>query len=343
MRYSASSLLKALIKVLKGGAPFPGEPHPDHYLTSWLEWRNLNADRAYMGSLPPVEHVLAPLLRSSADRHDRSTVQSAALWTRHLTVLKPTLDLLALRGLRVWAWKGFDYALSLYPSPGDRPMFDIDLLVEPQFLDSVLETVSDSNWRPGSDQPLDLFRQGALSEYKLYLNGVRLELHTHPFYFPSTFPGHLPSDLYESGRILMPGLMGLRWEYALLLSLLHQSQQTSSKQTMWLEEYLMAELISTRDGWQVFEKASLETGLDRENRGILSVLDTLQDSSIPKRLCRPLEDAGSRNRILEMLRAGNGMPTLAALITLNWRLRLSYIHMLLAKISGTPSREEDRR
>lgn len=340
MRHSASSLLKALIEVIDGGAPFPGEPLPDSYLTSYLEWRVTGCTDPYEGPLPPVEHVLSPLLMAAADRRGRGTVQSTAIWTRNMTALGPALRELDRAGHRVWAWKGLDFAMSLYPSPGDRPMYDIDLLVEPHCLEEVLLTFCGLGWHTGPEKQLELLRLGTIGECKLFAPGVRLELHTHPFYFPSTFPGSLPPDLYTSGRVLMQGLMGLRWEYALLLSLLHQCQQSSSRIITWLDGALMTERVSECRGWKVFEEASSDTGLDLEIRTLLAVLRDLPGSAVPERFSLN-EDCGVPNLTAIMLRAGHGVPTLSALLTLRGRRRLSFMRMLMKR--EIPSLEgEDR-
>ena len=138
----------------------------------------------------------------------------------------------------------------------------------------------------------------------------------------------------------MQGLMGLRWEYALLLSLLHQCQQSSSRIITWLDGALMTERVSECRGWKVFEEASSDTGLDLEIRTLLAVLRDLPGSAVPERFSLN-EDCGVPNLTAIMLRAGHGVPTLSALLTLRGRRRLSFMRMLMKR--EIPSLEgEDR-
>jgi hypothetical protein len=77
-------------------------------------------------------HGLAPLAASSGLPEFRTDfVASAIAWQRIEREMPFIVEALATNGIRVAALKGVAYAKSLYRNPADRPMSDVDLLVEP--------------------------------------------------------------------------------------------------------------------------------------------------------------------------------------------------------------------
>lgn len=327
MRYTASSFLSSLGRHVLRSPEYLPEPLPDEYAVSWLDWRFSGAKGEYPGPVPPCDHVLHPLLAGGVQGGSR--LQAGGGWTRMIETVRPALQGLADEGLRVWAWKGLDYALSLYPTPWTRPMYDLDLLVEREYLNGVLSVMTAYGWTspPGEKA---LFDSGVISELRLFRSGVLVEVHTHPFYFPSIFPGRLPEDLFSQARGLMPGLVGLAHEHRLLLALLHHCQKSSSRQHYWVEEVLLADEVSRSGKWTRLGPALAAAGLAFETGTLLGIVSKLPGSTVPEDL--PGELIGGSegaSRLLGMMRAGGGMPTLACMVSLKGHRRLSYMYGLM--------------
>jgi hypothetical protein len=76
-------------------------------------------------------HGLAPLAATSGLSEFRTDFAASAVgWKRIEREMPFIIDALANEGIRVAALKGLAYAKSLYPNPANRPMSDVDLLVE---------------------------------------------------------------------------------------------------------------------------------------------------------------------------------------------------------------------
>jgi hypothetical protein len=196
----------------------------------------------YVGTDPGIAHDLSPLLAREMGRKDIS-LSAAASWFRQEQIVRQVLERISREGRKVWAVKGFDLARSVYPFPGGRPMCDADLFMEERNRHRILNIFAQSGWSRGS--PGDgIFNTGIVSEMKMYRQGVMVELHTHIFYFPATFPGKLPADLFENGRLLEPGLMGFAWHNALLMVLLHMLTNIRIRPVWWVDICLLCMKVS---------------------------------------------------------------------------------------------------
>jgi len=248
-----------------------------------------------------------------------------------METLRPSLDDILREGARVWAWKGLDYALSLYPSPWTRPMHDIDLIVELKYLDRVLSVLNRAGWRTRSAEAF-AFRSGRVSELRLFRSGALLEIHTHPFYYPSLFPGRLPVDLFDSGSELLPGLLRFPVEHAFLLALLHHCQEGSSRQIGWVDEALLAAAAARRSAWPRLGVALAATRLGTEISAILGVIAGMPGTGVPPGTAAALA-AGGRgpDRLLSFYRTGSGLPTLACLLSMRGGRSVSYAVEIAAR------------
>jgi len=147
---------------------------------------------------------VAPKIRSQIDR-------LAMVWTFKLTHLKARLaeaiEVLAAADIEVTLLKGAALALSTYPRFADRPMADLDLMVDPGVADAAHEILQHAGWQietaslePDSWQ--DHHHLPPLADTTG--SGLRLELHTapltpgHPFRFTSR-------DINESAKRIQIG------------------------------------------------------------------------------------------------------------------------------------------
>jgi hypothetical protein len=77
-------------------------------------------------------HLLAPLAaRAGASACRDDLVRATVGWARIERELPPVIDRLVAAGVRVAPIKGVAYAAGLYALPAERPMTDVDLLVDP--------------------------------------------------------------------------------------------------------------------------------------------------------------------------------------------------------------------
>src|SRR5262245_47170889 len=77
-------------------------------------------------------HGLAPLAARAGFVNYRDDLARAAVqWERYVRALEPLFEQLAAAGVRVAPIKGLAYARTLYATPAERPMSDVDLLVAP--------------------------------------------------------------------------------------------------------------------------------------------------------------------------------------------------------------------
>lgn len=278
----------------------------------------------YRGPAPRVEHDLSMLLAGETGNRALQ-LSGAASWFKLEQSLRPVLSDMALMGLRVWAFKGFDLARSVYPFPGGRPMCDADLFVEGQFRQGALGAFVRRGWlrRSAGD---GVFSSGIVSEMKLHRHSVMAELHTHIFYFPATFPGRLPSDLFSDGRGLEPGLMGFQWHNALLMVLLHMITNTLIRPVWWADVCLLAGKVSEGRLWDRFAENAFGTGLG----GALALpLDTARElfgASVPGCVTRGLSRTGGHDgRLLARLNAGKRVPSMLNLLYLPGWKRISWL------------------
>jgi hypothetical protein len=117
--------------------------------------RELERLRAWAGELlrggpgqgdPPQSlvraHHLAPLAYARGHAAFRDEYAAAAVMvTRRTGQLEEVGGLLAGEGVRAALIKGAAWAVELYPSPAERPMVDVDLLIEPSGVTRALDVL----------------------------------------------------------------------------------------------------------------------------------------------------------------------------------------------------------
>ncbi|MCK4807970.1 MAG: nucleotidyltransferase family protein, partial [Candidatus Aegiribacteria sp.] len=235
---------------------------------------------AYAGPDPGMTHDLSPLLAREMGRKDISLFTAAA-WFRQEQIVRPVLERISGEGTKVWAVKGFDLARSVYPFPGGRTMCDADLFMEERNRHKILSMFCQSGWSRGS--PGDgIFNAGIVSEMKMYRHGAMVELHTHIFYFPATFPGRLPTDLFENDRLLEPGLMGFAWHNALLIVLLHMMTNTMIRPVWWVDICLLCRKVSEAGTWNKFARNAFETQLGNSLAYLLRTASAKLEAPVPE-------------------------------------------------------------
>lgn len=282
----------------------------------------------YTGPDPGMDHGLAPLLAKEMGRKDISLF-AAAGWFRTEQIIKPVLERISGENAEVWAVKGFDLARSVYPFPGSRPMADADLFVEDRNRQKILSTFEKSGWTRGS--PGDgIFNTDIVSEMKMYRHGAMVELHTHIFYFPATFPGKLPADLFENGRLLEPGLMGFAWHNALLMVLIHMLTNSELRPVWWVDTCLLCRKVSEAGTWNRFAWNASETKLGSALASLLVTAVNALEAQVPEKVIEVLSRNESiREDIVEKLKAGRKVPTLLNLKHLTGWKKISWAYALL--------------
>ena len=282
----------------------------------------------YAGPDPGMTHDLSSLLSRETGRKDIS-LSAAASWFRQEQIVRPVLELISEEGMKVWAIKGFDLARSVYPFPGGRPMCDADLFMDEGNRQRILSVFCRSGWSRGS--PGDgIFNAGIVSEMKMYKLGVMVELHTHIFYFPATFPGKLPADLFENSRLLEPGLMGFAWHNALLMVLLHMMTNIRIRPVWWVDTCLLCSKISEAGTWNKFAQNAFETKLGNSLAHVLRTASAELEAPVPERVMNVLSSSNSsREDIIERLKSGRKVPTLLNLKHLTGWKRISWLYALL--------------
>lgn len=303
--------------------------HPDAITKAACRWLlSGGVPGAYAGPDPGKSHGLSPLLAKETEQKGISLF-STAEWYRKEQIVRPVLESISKEGISLWAVKGFDLARSVYPFPGGRPMCDADLFLKIEDRCRILKVFNQCGWSRGS--PGDgIFAAGIVSEMKMYRYGTMAELHTHIFYFPATFPGKLPADLFENGRLLEPGLMGFAWHNALLMVLIHMLTNSSIRPVWWVDICLLSRKVSEAGSWDKFALNAYETKLDG---AIASALDVAADelgAQVPEKVVSVLsKDLSGRDDILEKLRIGRKVPTLLNLKHLTGWKKISWFYALL--------------
>lgn len=283
---------------------------------------------AYTGPDPGPAHGLSPLLAKEMGRKNISLLAAAA-WFRQEQTIRPVLERISRENTEVWAVKGFDLARSVYPFPGSRPMADADLFVEKKYRHRILSTFEQSGWSKGS--PGDgVFNAGIVSEMKMYRHVAMVELHTHIFYFPATFPGKLPADLFENGRPLEPGLKGFAWHNALLLVLIHMLTNCEMRPVWWVDTCLLCRKVSEAGTWNRFAWNASETNLGSSLASLLVTAVNALEAPVPTRVIEVLNrDDSGRENIVEKLKTGQKKPTLLNIKHLKGWKKISWAYALL--------------
>lgn len=298
---------------------------PDQVTQAVCRWLLSGAESGgYAGPDPPRNHDLESLL--SRERGDRDARLAASAGWFHLEqTLKPVLRLLKAD---LWAIKGFDLARSVYPFPGGRPMRDADFFVKPGELNSVTGTFRKNGWQVMHSGD-GITRAGIVSEVKAVKNRAMAEFHTHIFYFPATFPGKLPRDLFENGRYLEPNLMGLAWHNALLMVILHMITNPAIRPVWWTDVCLLAKKVDEQRTWKKFTGNALGTRLSRPVGDVLRTAAEL-GAPVPKRVTDLLNEKNDRaEAMLTAIKSRRGVPTLLNLMQMQGWRRVAWFHAML--------------
>lgn len=151
-----------------------------------------------------IRHKISPLLYCNLRSHpagtfanelmDKLAEQHQRNTRRALHALRATHELArAGQGLRLIVMKGLDVAIRAYGDLAARHVGDIDILVDPEQLDSALTVLKSQGWR--LDQPETLFaanRNTLLQSHQdctLSRKGfTHIELHWRALYNPFEFP-----------------------------------------------------------------------------------------------------------------------------------------------------------
>lgn len=283
---------------------------------------------AYTGADPDRNHGLSPLLAKEMGRKDISLF-TAAEWFRREQIVRPVFKRISEEGINMWAVKGFDLARSVYPFPGGRPMCDADLFLKKEDRSRILKVFDQCGWSRGS--PGDgIFAAGIVSEMKMYRHGTMVELHTHIFYFPATFPGKLPEDLFENSRFLEPGLMGFAWHNALLMVLIHMLTNSSIRPVWWVDICLLCRKVSETGSWDKFALNAFQTKLGYSIASALEIAADKLGTPVPEKVVTILgRNISTRVDIVEKLRIGRKVPTLLNLRHLTGWKKISWFYALL--------------
>jgi hypothetical protein len=301
---------------------------PDSITRAACQWLLAGAKAgSYQGPDPGPDHELSPLLAREFRGND-SRLPASARWFHLEQTVRPVLRRIHEEGLMVWAFKGFDLARSVYPFPGGRIMRDADLFTTTEDTPGILDAFKRSGWvcrTPGDG----VLQSGIVSEVKAFRHGAMAELHTHIFYFPATFPGRLPDDLFENGRHLEPGLMGFAWHNALLMVLLHMITNPWIRPIWWADACLLAGKTDEAGTWKPFTRNALQTRLGNAVASPLETAATL-GAPVPPRVTLMLKTGETRHHaILEATKTRRRVPTLLNLQHLSGWKRISWFHAML--------------
>jgi hypothetical protein len=302
---------------------------PDKVTAAACQWLLAGAkDGAYTGPDPGEGHELTPLLSRETGRRAKALL-SEADWVRREEVLSPTLESISRAGTSIWAFKGFDLARSIYPFTGARPMSDVDLFLRMDQRNQVLNAFRDSGWSletPGRG----VFGSGIVSEVKLMKMNVLAELHTHVFYFPATFPGSLPRDLFLGGRPLSPGLQGFSWHNSLLLVALHALTNSLIRPVWWVDLTLLCGKVTESGTWKEFTLNAMRTGLGHPVSSLLTIASDELSAEVPERTVHLLSGQSRRgDAILDGLRYGRKLPTAMNLRYLRGWRKITWMYVLV--------------
>jgi len=301
---------------------------PDAVTEAVCEWLLEGGEPgAYSGPDPGRTHGLSPLLAKEAGHADIS-LSMAADWFRREQVLSPVLKRISEEGAALWAVKGFDLARSVYPFPGGRPMCDADLFLKREDRLRILSIFKQCGWS-GTSPGDGIFTADIVSEMKLYKHRTMVELHSHIFYFPATFPGNLPADLFENSRHLEPGLNGFAWHNALLMVLIHMLTNVTVRPVWWVDICLLCAKITEDSTWRKFTRNAFDTRLGCEIASALSVASESLGAAVPRQVIQVLNTDDGRTDILDKLRTGQKVPTLMNLKCLTGWKRISWFFALL--------------
>lgn len=242
----------------------------------------------------------------SADR--REILSRQAIWAARQEVLKIACERLIQFDVPFFLWKGIDFAFSLYSSPLERPMSDIDILVHEDYAGSASSLFFSAGFRRYSPGP-GLFTSGVIGETKFSLGGFIVELHTHPLYHPCVLPGQIPrvSELKPKRR--PGGYPAPGWAETALYTLLNHADSPGLTPWQTTDVQLITEKLDDR-GWERFAFLASRSGWGER----IAALLLEHGGSPPQRVV----DVLCSNRYKKGFPSGNG--TLAALKNLRgWK------------------------
>lgn len=305
---------------------------PDTVTAAACEWLLRGGSRGgYCGPDPGPGHDLTPLLARETGR-ERELLLFEAMWVRMEEVVRPALEAVERCPGSVWAFKGCDLARSLYPFPGARPMGDLDLFVRTAEAACVIDAFTGCGWSAGTPGR-GIFSAGIVSEMKMQRLGVLAELHSHIFYFPATFPGRLPRDLFQEGRALRPGLMAFSWHNSLLMVVLHMLTNSGVRPVWWVDVCLLCREVCESSSWRDFARNARETLLGRSVSSVLRIASSRLGAPVPEEVMVSLENSRScADAVLPGLRAGRKLPTLMNLRYLRGWRKISWFYALFCMI-----------
>ncbi|MFO8184186.1 MAG: nucleotidyltransferase family protein [Candidatus Aegiribacteria sp.] len=302
---------------------------PDAVTAAACEWLLRGGNRGgYSGPDPGPGHDLTPLLARETGR-EKKVLMFEAMWVRMEEVARPVLKAVGRRSGSVWAFKGYDLAQSIYPFPGARPMGDLDLFVPKAEAAEVIDVFTGCGWSAGTPGR-GIFSAGIVSEMKMQRLGVLAELHSHIFYFPATFPGRLPRDLFLGGRELRPGLMAFSWHNSLLMVILHMLTNSGLRPVWWVDVCLLCRKVGESSSWRDFARNGRDTLLGKAVSSVLRTASVRLGAPVPEAVMASLENSRScGDAVLPGLRAGNRIPTLMNLKYLRGWRKVSWFYALL--------------
>jgi len=298
---------------------------PDSTTVNACRWLSAPGEKA---AVPAPDHDLFPMLSAGNSCGSDRLVYSAEHF-RKQQVITPVADLIAQRSIPVWVFKGFDLAESLYPFPGARSMNDVDIYIRTTDRQQVVSCFRADDWQllsPG----YGTFTSNIVSELKAFKNGVLVEVHTHIFYFPATFPGRLPCDLFSSWRELSGGFRGFDWHNALLLVLLHMALNPVLRPVWWVDVFLLARKVDRFGMWNKFAVNAAGTELGRTLAFLLSASADYLDAPVPGSVIEFLKLCSSRDYILNGLLGKSPIPSITNLLCCrDWRALSMLLPILL--------------
>lgn len=298
-------------------------------------WRRTERERPPVGLAGVLSRIESGRAAPAVPERPRMSPVTARLVAVE-GALEPVLESLAGQGVGVWAWKGIDYARSLYPDPSMRSMSDADLFVRPRDMRSTAGAFLRSGWtmmNPGAP----LLTSMVVGAVTLRRGSLDADLHCHPLYFPWALPGRLPPDLFESPRRCGRLLLGFRWAHATLLHLLHMSSHRRRRPEWWLDLALLCGRMTPSD-WLSLSYWGAASGLGGSLAVILEDCMASTGRGAPGRALEALRRGPSREGMAALAARGRGLPTVsAALAGTGWRRTSFCAAMIYRLAAGRPA------
>jgi hypothetical protein len=209
-------------------------------------------------------------------------------------------------------------------------MSDLDIIVERSDMLGAAGILRGAGWleiSPGHP----MISSGVISSILYVRNGIPLDVHSHPAYFPSTIPGRLPHPSSLEFVETPSGLLSPPDPYRLLLSLLHMIRHGEIRSIWWVDAALLCSRLDCA-GWERFAFLACRTGLSRRIEPLISILGGFPGIAVPEGVGRSLSDGPDRSLPLRIARLGRGGPTLAASMTLKGWRRVSFVSVVIMRL-----------